>query len=416
MGLASVSPSTFNHQMQPNQQQLNFINASDDRIVLSAVPGSGKTHSIALKIAHEIKVLGLNPDRIVCLSFTVAGAEAIKQRLGSILGWTARPIGFCGTIDAYCKLTLETFGAKLGYRGDVSVNEDLAFDIVLEKLKLADLKKKDAHKVFGILGAEPTLLISPHHIVAKAVLMEMRRLSIGTFQSIKLEAIRVMNDIGKFPVESLHLDEAQDMNSEDWIVANSINAPRMTVVGDEDQTLYEFRGSEPGEFVSRYHSKLISTPMTLTTNYRSDRLIVGSANQLIAHNRQRVAKAGVADSLQDGILRVLPPATPYHLANVIQATQSPNASLAALFRYNKEVDLLREELKRHSNPVKTNVHIGTIHSAKGLEFDRVILNDWEPANVDEEERRLFYVGMTRAKSQLDIVTERQSPFTREAGL
>jgi DNA helicase-2/ATP-dependent DNA helicase PcrA len=398
--------------MQPNQQQLNFINASDDRIVLSAVPGSGKTHSIALKLGNAIRFMGLNPARIVCLSFTVAGAEAIRNRLQS----KDITIGFCGTIDAYCKLLLETFGGKLGYRENVQVNELLAISIIRDKMKSAGLKPNGCDKVVEILGAEPTLLITPHHIVAKAVLMEMRRLSIGTFQSIKLEVIRVMNDIGKFPVESLHLDEAQDMNSEDWIVANSIISPRMTVVGDEDQTLYEFRGSEPGEFVSRYHSKLISTPMTLTTNYRSARLIVDAANNLIAHNRQRVAKAGVAASQEEGILRVLPPATPYHLANVIQATQSANASLAVLFRYNKEVDLLREELKRHSNPVKTNVHIGTIHSAKGLEFDRVILNDWEPSTVDEEERRLFYVGMTRAKSQLDIITERQSPFTREAGL
>lgn len=411
MGLASVSPSTFKHQMQPNQQQLNFINAADDRIVLSAVPGSGKTHSIALKIAHEIKVLGLNPDRIVCLSFTVAGDEAIKQRLGSILGWTARPIGFCGTIDAYCKLLLETFGSKLGYGSNITIDDEFAYSIIYSRLQQAGLKIKDQNKVFDILGAEPTLLISPHHIVAKAVLMEMRRLSIGTFQSIKLEAMRVMHDIGSFSVESLHLDESQDMNSEDWIVANSINTHRMSVVGDEDQTLYEFRGSTPSEFLDCQ-----GTRMTLTTNYRSSRQIVEASNKLIAHNRQRVAKAGVAASQEEGILRVLPPATSYHLANVIYATQSANASLAVLFRYNREANLLKEELKRHSNTVKTNVHIGTIHSAKGLEFDRVILNDWEPSNVDEEERRLFYVGMTRAKSQLDIITERQSPFTREAGL
>ncbi len=398
--------------MQPNQQQHNFINASDDRIVLSAVPGSGKTHSIALKIAHEIKVLGLNPDRIVCLSFTVAGAEAIKQRLGSILGWTSRIIGFCGTIDSYCKLALETFGGKLGYHGNVSVNEDLVISIIKEKLKLGGLKPIDALKVEKILGAEPTLLISPHHIVAKAVLMEMRRLSIGTFQSIKLEAVRVMHDAAKFwEVDSLHLDESQDMNPEDWIVANSIAAERISVVGDEDQTLYEFRGASPSEFL-----ECPGTRMTLTTNYRSCIQIVDAANKLIAHNKMRTPKSAAWATREEGILRIKPITTISHIAQTIHATQSANASLAVLFRHNREVDLLRKELNRHPNTVKTNVHIGTIHSAKGLEFDRVILNDWEPSNASEEERRLFYVGMTRAKSQLDIITDRKSPFTREAGL
>jgi DNA helicase-2/ATP-dependent DNA helicase PcrA len=396
--------------MTPNQQQLNFINASDERIVLSAVPGAGKTHSIALKIAHEIKVLGLNPDRIICLTFTVAGAEAIRTRLESILGWTGRSIGFCGTIDAYCKMLLENYGASLGYRRNVSVDDESVHGIIYKKLSQARLKQKDQEKVLKILGTEPTILISPHHIVAKAVLMEMRRHNIGTFQSIKLEAMRAIQG-NALPVDSLHLDEAQDMNSEDWIVANSINAQRMTVVGDEDQTLYEFRGSTPEDFLT-----CEGTQMSLTTNYRSSKLIVEAANKLIAHNRMRRHKAAVSNSQEDGILRVLPTTPAHQLASLMASLQGPQQSLAVLFRYNKEADKLKDEIRNQRITLKTNVHIGTIHSVKGLEFDRVILNDWEPREVTEEERRLFYVAMTRAKTSLTVITGRKSPFTHEAGI
>lgn len=394
--------------MQPNQQQLNYINAADDRIVLSAVPGSGKTHSVALRIEHEIKVLNLNPNMIVCLSYTLAGAEAIRSRLQS----KSITIGYCGTIDAFCKQLLERMGRSLGYRDEITVDEEFVCSIIYSRLQQAGLKIKDQTKVFDMLGIDPANTNTPGAIVAKSVLMEMRRNSIGTFQSIKREVIRILqNNKGILKLDALHVDEAQDMNHDDWSIIDAINAAIQSIVGDEDQSLYEFRGAVPGLFVAEG-----GTRMSLTTNYRSARDIVEASNRLIAHNRQRTPKAGVAASQEQGILRVLPPATLYHLANVIQATQSANASLAVLFRYNREVDLLRDELKRHSNAVKTNVHIGTIHSSKGLEFDRVILNDWEPKTVDEEERRLFYVAMTRAKSQLDIITDRQSPFTREAGL
>lgn len=394
--------------MQPNQQQLNYINAADDRIVLSAVPGSGKTHSVALRIEHEINVLKLDPTRIVCLSYTLAGAEAIRSRLQG-KGIT---IGFCGTIDAFCKQLLERMGRSLGYRDEITVDEDAAMRILHEKLALGSRPKKESSMVYSILGIDPLNMNTPTSIVARAVLMEMRRRSIGTFQSIKREVIRILqNNRDTLKLEALHVDEAQDMNHDDWSIIDAINPAIQSIVGDEDQSLYEFRGAVPELFVAEG-----GTRMSLTTNYRSARDIVEASNRLIAHNQQRSPKAGVAASQEQGILRILPKVPTRDLASIIHGLQSANASLAVLFRYNREADLLREELKRHSNAVKTNVHIGTIHSSKGLEFDRVILNDWEPKTVDEEERRLFYVAMTRAKSQIAIITERQSPFTREAGL
>jgi DNA helicase-2/ATP-dependent DNA helicase PcrA len=399
--------------MKPNQQQLDFINSPDDRIILTAVPGSGKTQAIAQKIKHEIEVVRVNPSHITCMTFTNAGADSINDRLAGL----GIVIGFCGTIDSYCLNLIKKYGNHLGYPHNGPevkiIDEHEAKGRVLKKAQSVRIKDSDVPKIVKMLGT--TDATSTLSIIAKSALVQMRADGVGTYETIKSDALRILRARNIAPcaeimlsTKALFADEAQDLNGKDWEIIESIFCDRKFVCGDEDQTLYEWRGAEPQQFLA-----FDGVTMTLATNYRSAQKIVSASNRLIAYNRQRKPKQAVNARTETGVLSVLPPTPMKTLAELAKLRHSESGSVAVLFRYNRDVD----EFFTHIGIDRPNgIHVGTIHSAKGLEFDSVILVDWLPKSLTEEERRLFYVGMTRAKDNLWIVRAPASIFTAEAGL
>jgi len=405
-----------------NAQQQAFVDSDACFISLSAGPGTGKSTALTRRIQQDSELP--TSGRMVCITFTEAGAESLKSKLADlgVQPW------FVGTIHAYALSMLKTFGGVLGYRTEIEVvDDDRVLFMVRELLVSAGLKKAKPADVMKIL-ASPSPAPGVLKTIAQRVIGQMRTKSIATFDTILSEFSLIITQVP--PIDWLYMDEAQDFSEMDWKIIFGLCAKRMIAVGDEDQCIYEWRDASPRRLL-----EFRGEQMQLTHNYRSTASVIHTANKLISHNKLRRAKEIIGAR---GVVGNPPQLMMHHdgmglvgLAhNIVRSTLT--GSVAVLCRYNKSwgglitPDIVTRELSSvagsmgsrkdsEENP-NTALHIGTIHSAKGLEYDTVFLIDWTPKEITEEERRLFYVGMTRAKNNLIIWSKEPSQFCKEAGL
>ena len=208
------------------------------------------------------------------------------------------------------------------------------------------------------------------------------------------------------------VDEFQDIAPADFRLI-SLLSENLFAVGDDDQAIYGFRGGN-SEIMLAFTDRKDVTKYEITRNYRSTSTIVEHARALIERNAPRIRKDLRAHNpIQLHIKTV--ETTPETVAAVLRRELASSQETAVLARTNYETDQIQAIL---ANPPAAP-EITTIHKAKGREWEKVILihNTLErhfPRRDSEltEERRVFYVAMTRAKAEL-IVLGGRCPFVPE---
>ena len=263
----------------------------------------------------------------------------------------------------------------------------------------------------------------------------------------------------------VHVDEFQDISPIDFRLINSLS-DNLFAVGDDDQAIYGFRGGN-SEIMQNYNEQENVTKFEITKNYRSTTTIVEHSRALIEHNKNRIRKNLRAKNTMELPIKVLETTnktevskTDSNLFPIAESNQliidqqittvekllmkdfsNPICrKIAILVRYRSEVDLVRAILRRNSFEEKVNfnqsrkkgdpcnfigtdneqIRVSTVHSVKGKEYDKVILihntlgEDFPFHDSDNmiEERRVFYVAMTRAKQEL-VVIGGECPFVWE---
>ncbi len=217
------------------------------------------------------------------------------------------------------------------------------------------------------------------------------------------------------------VDEFQDIAPTDFRLI-SLLSDNLFAVGDDDQAIYGFRGGDSAimqTFANRRNVKKYE----ITRNYRSTSTIVEHARALIERNAPRIKKNLRAQNPRQFQINVAE-ATSETLAEILLSTLAVQQETAILARTNYEVGEIENILRRahvQSAPIGS-VEVSTIHKAKGREYERVLLIQntfgWRfprhDGDIDDvrEERRVFYVAMTRAKREL-IVLGAESEFIRE---
>ena len=208
------------------------------------------------------------------------------------------------------------------------------------------------------------------------------------------------------------VDEFQDIAPADFRLISRLSE-NLFAVGDDDQAIYGFRGGN-SEIMLAFTDRRDVTKYEITRNYRSTSTIVEHARALIERNAPRIRKDLRAyDPMQQHIKTVQ--TTPETVAAALLRELEASQETAVLARTNYETDQIQAILGNH--PAAPEVT--TIHKAKGREWEKVILihNTLErqfPRRDSEltEERRVFYVAMTRAKTEL-VVLGGRCPFVPE---
>ena len=229
----------------------------------------------------------------------------------------------------------------------------------------------------------------------------------------------------------LQIDEFQDISESDFRFLRQLGK-NLFAVGDDDQTIYSFR-TGAGELMHEFAKE--AELYEVTENFRSRPEIVQAARKTIEGARERLPKDLRSTRDPGGAVRYRE-TTPATIQSALQTELVEGAETAILTRTHKEASAIRNMLEQMPELKERVSTVGTLHGSKGLEFDRVIMilntiqNEWgglirsipsvyaqdpiEAAKELEEERRLFYVGMTRAKEEL-VFMGRETKFLGELG-
>jgi DNA helicase-2/ATP-dependent DNA helicase PcrA len=306
-----------------NQSQLTDLNPEQEKavkhfegpIMVFAGAGSGKTRVLTKRIASLVIEHGIRPDAIFAVTFTNKAAEEMRHRIRGILGQGGEKV-WIGTFHSSALRILRRHAGKLGYQPNFNVYDD---DDSLKIIKsvIAELKldeKKNPPKVYSRiidsaknrgLSAEEYMALNPpkndklraaevYELYQRALL----RSNSMDFGDLLLNVVRLLKDhpsvrdAYESGLEFLLVDEFQDTNPVQYEFLKLISFRRRNifVVGDDDQSIYGFRGASIKniELFKKDFSEAVI--VKLEQNYRSTGNILATANAVIKSNHGRTPK------------------------------------------------------------------------------------------------------------------------------
>lgn len=277
--------------MSLNSKQMEVVLCVSHCVAL-ACPGSGKTTVIAYKVEY---ILRSDPNtKVVITSFTKASANDIRRRIIELIGEQYSNRIDTGTFHSLALNQLR----EAGFKGNIIRGNQVkqyvqrALESSQQENMNIDLAVEIVEKCRSNLFYVPTnddlgrLYTSYVNLLKKSKTLD--------FSGILSNAVKLMRAGKLQPIACNYLfcDEAQDMDEiqHAWCVEHIKAGAIITVVGDDDQSIYKFRGALGFEGMMRFNSKYNAKLIKLGTNYRCHEEILSAAGKLIEHNANRIHK------------------------------------------------------------------------------------------------------------------------------
>ena len=335
--------------MNFSDEQLAIINAPiDEKTIVMAAAAAGKTATLTERIRHLLKS-GMDPRKIVAITFTNNAAAEMRERLAEDF----KEGMFMGTIHSYANFLLTSHG----------------FDT-------SELRtEEEFDQLFDMIAANPQVLRE---------------------------------------IDYLLCDESQDLNCEQFdFIVTALDPKALLMVGDVRQSIYGFRGAEPKMLLLLMRNEEFVV-RELTQNYRNGQAIIQFGNKIVERMKHMmVSPVTPMRSIRGSIKKI----SQWEILSTVKSDHEWK-NWAILCRTNAKVSQVMNMLKKQGIPAitfrqaqgglnelkeqmsKDAVKVLTIHSAKGLEFNKVIVCDM--FYKGEENLRLNYVAVTRARDELYI--------------
>ncbi|MCE2473502.1 MAG: UvrD-helicase domain-containing protein [Anaerolineae bacterium] len=308
-----------------NPQQKAAVTADDGPVLILAGPGSGKTRVLTSRIAYLIRLRRVPPQRIMAVTFTNKATDEMRSRLERMLGDDLDDMQI-GTFHRISMRLLRREAERLGYRPNwkiLSTNKQYwIIRRILERFagKDASFSPTDVRKAISLAKNRIILpemyeetdefseTVRKVHQVYQAELLEENLMDVDdlllqlVILLLEFPAVRKMF---QQEFEYLLIDEFQDTNLVQYEIVKALAPPQnnIYVVGDEDQSVYAFRGANHHN-LQRLRSDFPGlAQILLEQNYRSTQTILDAARAVISHNPHRTPKAlfskkGVGDRIQ----------------------------------------------------------------------------------------------------------------------
>ncbi len=297
-----------------NPEQLKAVRATDGPVLILAGAGSGKTTVLVERIAYMIDTLGIDPYNILAITFTNKAAREMEQRVEDRIGDTASWV-WISTFHSLCVRILRRHAENIGYTKDfVIFDSGDSLTAVKEAIRELNIDEKlfSPKSVLHTISSIKDDLLEPE-IYLKTV-SEYRKVKIGEIYRVyerKLRACNAMDfdDIILNTVKLLSenpdilehyqrrfrfvmVDEYQDTNNAQYVLISLISGGErnLCVVGDDDQSIYKFRGANIRNILDFEEEHDDALVVKLEQNYRSTQNILSAANSVILHNSGRKDK------------------------------------------------------------------------------------------------------------------------------
>lgn len=368
-----------------NEPQAQAVTHGEGPLMIIAGAGSGKTRVLTLRIAHLIEN-GVDPFRILSLTFTNKAAGEMRDRIEKVVGFEARNI-WMGTFHAVFAKILRIEARYLGYTSDFSIydtddSKSLIKSIVKE-LNLDDKTYKPNVVFNRISGAKNNLISADDYLANKlfraddeaAKLPEIGRLykayTTRCFQANAMDFDDLLYNTNvlfrDFPevlnkyqhkFQYVLVDEFQDTNVAQYLITRKLAAVHrnIAVVGDDAQSIYAFRGANIQNILNFEKDFPEVKVVKLEQNYRSTQTIVNAANSVIARNKAQLKKNVFTANEEGGLIEVVKASSDNEEGRLIASAIFEekvnkglrNTDFAILYRTNAQSRSFEEALRRQN--------------------------------------------------------------------
>ncbi|MCE9500744.1 MAG: UvrD-helicase domain-containing protein [Leptospira sp.] len=399
--------------MNFNEEQRIVIESKSKYKQVVAAAGSGKTSTMVGMLAKIVTEKEENPEKILVITFSRKAAAEIRERLNRTIGNS--PV-IIKTFHAYCLYIIKKYHPHYG---------ENSADIIDPEEKNEFFRNYFKRERFKIGGIPFDLLLSGTENFLKKFFPEVlkeieadykkykeinRKLDFDDLVSIYLEGLNKKEawaEKARKEVSTVVVDEFQDtdLTQLEWL--QKLDPEKLTIVGDDYQSIYGFRGASTIPFLRFKEFFSPCETFFLKTNYRSLPAIIRTSAIPISKNKKNIKKKIIPFREGKAKVRLIEMENENSLAPLSELMTRAN------YLRNNAMFLCRSNF-RIQKIIQAGIpsdRIMTIHAAKGLEFDTVILDlstGWnlkadEKPETMEEERRILYVGLSRAKNNLFIL-------------
>ena len=280
-----------------NPDQLKAVESSARAMIIQAGPGTGKTRTLTARIAYLISEKGVDPGAVLALTFTNKAAGELKDRLSRHLKDRSAGVS-ATTFHAFCLKLLQQYQGFDGVLVDDVMREDIIRQILGKTGKLKDIRETGRRLSFclqNLLGPNDSLetVTGPDTVASfRKIYREYdslcAELNVVDFEGLIFSAVRMLTqdeeilaDVRRqFPY--IFVDEYQDLNFGQYELVKWMSADaHITVIGDPDQSIYGFRGSDNRYFKQFAEDFPGCDQIRLVRNYRSDQVILDASFQVI---------------------------------------------------------------------------------------------------------------------------------------
>ena len=298
-----------------NEPQRQAVMATDGPLLILAGAGSGKTRVLTHRTAYLIEECGVNPYNIMAITFTNKAAGEMRERIDQMVGYGSESIWVC-TFHSTCVRILHRYIDRLGFGTNFTIydsdDQKTLMKDVCKRLEI-DTKMYKEKMFLSAISSAKDELIDPIEFETRAAGDYVKRKQAQVYreyqQALKQNNALDFDDLIMKTVELFKLDkevlasyqdrfryimvdEYQDTNTAQFELIRllALKYQNLCVVGDDDQSIYKFRGANIYNILNFEHHFPDATVIKLEQNYRSTQNILDAANAVIANNQGRKEK------------------------------------------------------------------------------------------------------------------------------
>ena len=367
-----------------NENQRKAAEKIEGPVLILAGAGSGKTRTVTYRIAHMIKEKNISPLNILALTFTNKAAREMKERAEELIGEENSYNLVVSTFHSFAVRILKTYSERIGYgrnfniydvddqksiitkiRKEMNIKDDIAPGRIANRIS----KLKEDGVGLDEVSRQLDLKIPANRLfydIYKKYDEVLKANNAMDFSDLLLNARRLLDD--KYVLDIIQnryqyivVDEYQDTNNIQYEIINLIAAKyrNICVVGDEDQSIYAFRGANIENILNFEKDYPDAYTIKLERNYRSTKRILDTANELIRNNKSSKGKKLWTDGSEGEKIKIFNAKTPYDEAEfIVKEIKAKSKSgvdykdMTILYRTNAQSRVLEEKLLEGNVPYK----------------------------------------------------------------